>query len=124
MSLLILYFCLAIVVSFICSILESVLLSVNMSYISLLEKENPKTGLLLKKHKLNINKSIASILILNTLANTLGAAGVGAQAGMIFGYTMNRMAATLALDERGQALVDAAYQALGYRKSTSAIWTR
>jgi CBS domain containing-hemolysin-like protein len=56
-----------------------------MSYISLLEKESPKVGLLLKVHKLNINRSIASILILNTLANTLGAAGVGAQAGMIFG---------------------------------------
>jgi len=87
MSLLILYFSLAITVSFICSILESVLLSVNMSYISLLEKKRPKVGFLLKKHKLNINKSIASILILNTLANTLGAAGVGAQAGMIFGST-------------------------------------
>jgi len=56
-----------------------------MSYISLLEKERPKVGHLLKMHKVNINKSIASILILNTLANTLGAAGVGAQAGMIFG---------------------------------------
>ncbi len=85
MSLLILYFSLAITISFVCSILESVLLSVNMSYISLLEKESPKVGLLLKVHKLNINRSIASILILNTLANTLGAAGVGAQAGMIFG---------------------------------------
>ena len=52
-----------------------------------MEKENQKTGFLLKKHKLNINKSIASILILNTLANTLGAAGVGAQAGMVFGST-------------------------------------
>jgi len=87
MSLLVIYFTLAITISFLCSILESVLLSVNMSYISLLEKERPKIGFLLKMHKLNINKSIASILILNTLANTLGAAGVGAQAGMIFGST-------------------------------------
>lgn len=39
----------------------------------------------MKQHKLHINKSIASILILNTVANTLGAAGVGAQAGSIFG---------------------------------------
>ncbi len=85
MSLLFLYFSLAITISFVCSILESVLLSVNMSYISILEKERPKVGHLLKMHKININKSIASILILNTLANTLGAAGVGAQAGMIFG---------------------------------------
>ncbi len=65
--------------------MESVLLSVNMSYVAVLEKERPTVGKLLKLHKENINKSIASILILNTIANTLGAAAVGAQAAMIFG---------------------------------------
>jgi len=85
MDLLILYFFLAVVISFICSILESVLLSVNMAYISLLEKEQPRVGALLKAHKIGINKSIASILILNTIANTLGAAAVGAQAESIYG---------------------------------------
>ena len=52
---------------------------------AVLEKEQPKVGALLRHHKENINKSIASILILNTIANTLGAAAVGAQASMIFG---------------------------------------
>jgi len=85
MDLLILYFTLAITISFICSILESVLLSVNFSYVAVLEKESPKVGKLLRWHKENINKSIASILILNTIANTLGAAGVGAQAEAVFG---------------------------------------
>ena len=85
MDLLILYFLAAVVISFICSVLESVLLSVNMPYISVLEKERPKAGELLKAHKTNINKSIASILILNTIANTLGAAAVGAQAEHVFG---------------------------------------
>ncbi len=85
MDLLILFFVLSVSVSFLCSILESVLLSVNMSYVSVLEKERPNIGKLLKLHKLNINKSIASILILNTIANTLGAAAVGAQASKIFG---------------------------------------
>jgi len=85
MDLLILYFSLAVLISFICSILESVLLSVNMAYISVLEKERPRVGKLLKAHKLGINKSIASILILNTIANTLGAAAVGAQAESIYG---------------------------------------
>jgi len=66
-------------------VLESVLLSVNMPYISVLEKERPKVGRLLKSHKTNIHKSIASILILNTIANTLGAAAVGAQAESIYG---------------------------------------
>ena len=85
MDLLILYFFLAVFISFVCSILESVLLSVNMPYISVLEKERPRTGALLKAQKIGINKSIASILILNTIANTLGAAAVGAQAESIYG---------------------------------------
>jgi len=85
MDLLLLYFFSAVIISFICSVLESVLLSVNMPYISVLEKEKPKVGALLKAHKTNINKSIASILILNTIANTLGAAAVGAQAEHVFG---------------------------------------
>lgn len=85
MDLLILYFFLAVFISFICSILESVLLSVNMAYISVLEKERPRVGALLKAQKIGINKSIASILILNTIANTLGAAAVGAQAEILYG---------------------------------------
>ena len=85
MDLLIIFFILSVGISFICSILESVLLSVNMSYIAVLEKEKPTVGKLLRLHKENINKSIASILILNTVANTLGAAAVGAQASKIFG---------------------------------------
>ena len=85
MDLLILFFLLSVGVSFICSILESVLLSVNMSYVAVLEKERPSVGKLLRLHKENISKSIASILILNTVANTLGAAAVGAQASILFG---------------------------------------
>ncbi len=85
MDLLLLYFFAAVIISFICSILESVLLSVNMAYISVLEKERPAAGALLKSHKIGINKSIASILILNTIANTLGAAAVGAQAESLYG---------------------------------------
>jgi len=85
LDLLILYFVLAVGISFICSVLEAVLLSVNMSYISLLEKEKPKVGKLLRLQKVEISKSIASILILNTIAHTLGAAAVGAQAAILFG---------------------------------------
>ena len=85
MDLLILFFLLSVGISFVCSVLESVLLSVNMSYVAVLEKERPTVGKLLRLHKENINKSIASILILNTIANTLGAAAVGAQASIVFG---------------------------------------
>ena len=85
MDLLILFFVLSVGVSFLCSVLESVLLSINMSYVAVLEKERPNVGKLLRHQKENINKSIASILILNTIANTLGAAAVGAQASEVFG---------------------------------------
>ena len=85
MELLLLFFLLSVGVSFVCSVLESVLLSINMSYVAVLEKERPAIGKLLRLQKENINKSIASILILNTIANTLGAAAVGAQASVVFG---------------------------------------
>jgi len=85
LDLLLLFFFLSVGVSFICSVLESVLLSINMSYVAVLEKERPAVGKLLRLQKENINKSIASILILNTIANTLGAAAVGAQASIVFG---------------------------------------
>ena len=85
MDLLLLYFALAVGISFICSVLEAVLLSVNMSYISVLEQEQPKIGKLLRIQKTNIHKSISSILILNTIAHTIGAAAVGAQAANLFG---------------------------------------
>jgi len=85
MDLLLLYFFGAVGISFLCSILESVLLSVNMPYVSVLEREGNKAAKILRKHKENINVSIASILILNTIANTLGAAVVGAQAKSLYG---------------------------------------
>lgn len=56
-----------------------------MSYVAVLEKEQPSVGKLLRAQKENINKSIAGILILNTIAHTLGAAAVGAQAALVFG---------------------------------------
>lgn len=85
MTLLLVYAFMAVGVSFLCSILESILLSSNLAYIQVLKKESPKTGGALEKLKKEINVSLSSILILNTVANTIGAAGVGAQAAEIFG---------------------------------------
>lgn len=85
MGLLILYLSLAIGISFFCSILEAVLLSVTPSYIAMLEKERPKTGRMLNELKGDIDKPLSAILSLNTIANTGGAAGVGAQAQVVFG---------------------------------------
>lgn len=84
METLIFLFVLVLSVSFLCSILESILLSVNFTYISILEEQNPKAGKLLKNLKENVDESIASILILNTIANTLGATAIGVQAQEVF----------------------------------------
>jgi len=81
---LIFLFFLVIGVSFLCSILESILLSTNVSYISVLEKEDPAAGKLLKDLKKDVDKSISSILILNTFANTLGATAIGVEAQTVF----------------------------------------
>lgn len=83
--LLIVYFFIAVGISFLCSILESVLLSLTPAYIASIKNTKPKTAILLKNQKKNIDKSIGAILTLNTFAHTLGAAGVGAEAVKIFG---------------------------------------
>ncbi len=84
MEYLIFLFILVVGVSFLCSILESILLSTNVSYISVLEEVNPKAGKMLKELKKDVDKSISSILILNTFANTLGATAIGVQAQSVF----------------------------------------
>ena len=84
MEYLVFLFFLVIGVSFLCSVLESILLSTNVSYISVLEQENPSAGKLLKELKKDVDKSISSILILNTFANTLGATAIGVQAQTVF----------------------------------------
>ncbi len=84
MELLIILFIAVIGISFLCSVLESVILSTNFTYISVLENKNPSTGKLLKKLKTDIDSSISSILILNTIANTLGATAIGVQAQNVF----------------------------------------
>ncbi|MDT8338763.1 MAG: hemolysin family protein [Sulfurimonas sp.] len=86
MTLLIVYLSLAIFISFLCSILEAVLLSSTNSYIESLSKDqNEQLVNKLKGLKSNIDKPISSILTVNTFAHTMGAAGVGAQAQILFG---------------------------------------
>ena len=85
MALLIFYLLLALVVSFTCSVMEAVLLSTPVSYIKVKEAEGHKSAALLKKIKSNLDKPLSAILSLNTIAHTIGAAGVGAQAIIVFG---------------------------------------
>jgi CBS domain containing-hemolysin-like protein len=85
MLLLLLYLFIALFFSFLCSIAEAVLLSLTPSYIALLEQQGRRQGRLLRQLKANIDKPLAAILTLNTVAHTFGAAGVGAQAVAVFG---------------------------------------
>ncbi|WP_395345286.1 CNNM domain-containing protein [Ningiella sp. W23] len=85
MILLLIYVFIALGFSFLCSIAEAVILSVSQAYISLLEKEGRPSGKLLSSLTTDINKPLAAILTLNTIAHTMGAAGAGAQAAKVFG---------------------------------------
>ena len=85
MTYLIFYFTLALAVSFICSLLESALLSISHAHVAVLVKEGKKSAILFEKLKQNINRPLAAILTINTIAHTLGAAGVGAQVHTLFG---------------------------------------
>ena len=73
------YLALALIISFICSLLESVILSVTPSYVETKADEKTWVGLTLKKMKENIDEPLAAILTLNTISHTIGAAGVGSE---------------------------------------------
>ena len=85
MNTLFFYFFLALGVSFLCSLLESIILSVTHSHAAVIAKTGSRTGRLLENMKENINKPLAAILTVNTIANVVGAAGVGAQTMKLFG---------------------------------------
>ena len=85
MGLLIFYLLLALVVSFLCSIMEATLLSTPFSFITMKEEEGSKAAKHLRKFKQDIDRPISAILTLNTVANTAGAAGVGKQAALVLG---------------------------------------
>lgn len=85
MGLLIFAFIGSILFSFLCSIWEAVLLSITPSYIRTQLNQGNKQGEILKEFKADIDRPLSAILTLNTIAHTVGAIGVGAQAGKLFG---------------------------------------
>ena len=85
MTLLITFFLGALLISFLCSILEATLMSTPLSYIMMREDEGYKPATRFKQYKTDTSRPIAAILSLNTIANTIGSAGVGAQATEVFG---------------------------------------
>lgn len=85
MGLLLFFLILSLSLSSLCSVLEAVLLATTPSFATLKEEEGSKTATLLKHYKADIDRPISAILSLNTIAHTVGAAGVGAQAAELWG---------------------------------------
>ena len=79
------YMILALVVSFFCSFLEATLLSTPLSFINTLEQQGVRGAARLKKLKTEIDRPIGAILVVNTVANTVGASLVGSEAAHVFG---------------------------------------
>src|SRR5699024_8783431 len=95
MALLAFYLFLAVGVSFLCSILEASLLSITPAHIAVLNERGSRAGRRLQHLKRHIDQPLAAILSLNTIAHTFGAAGVGAQAQVVFGQAWVTLASAV-----------------------------
>jgi CBS domain containing-hemolysin-like protein len=85
MTLLLVYLFVALFTSFLCSLMEAVLLSVPVSFLSSKVQRGDAAARSMLGLKNDIDKPLSAILSLNTAAHTVGAAGVGAQATIVFG---------------------------------------
>ena len=88
MGLLVGFFLASILFSFLCSILEAVLLSITPAYVGIQEQKGTRIAADLVSFKEDIDRPLAAILTLNTIAHTVGAIGVGSQAALVFGESM------------------------------------
>src|SRR5574344_1078942 len=95
MFLLILFATVAIGISFLCSVMEAALLSITPSFVAQMEEKSPKLYKQVATLKQNIDTPLAAILTLNTIAHTVGAAGVGAQVAAIYGQAYLGLASGL-----------------------------
>lgn len=84
LTLLLLFFCVSIVFSFLCSLWEAVLLSITHTFAEVEYQKGTSLGVRLRSFKRDVDRPLAAILTLNTIAHTVGAIGVGAQAARIW----------------------------------------
>ncbi len=85
MTIIIVLFLSTIGISFLCSLLEAVLLTSTSAYIGVMAKENSRSAKLLEHLKENIDRPISAILTLNTVSHTLGSAAIAYQIQVQFG---------------------------------------
>ncbi len=86
LTLLLIYLTLALAFSFLCSVAEAVLLSITPSFIAEMRERAPQRAARLQRIKTDkIDRSLAAILTVNTIAHTVGAIGVGSKATAVFG---------------------------------------
>ncbi|MCJ1960877.1 CNNM domain-containing protein [Novosphingobium mangrovi (ex Hu et al. 2023)] len=85
MALLVFYVALALCVSFLCSLLESSMLTLTPSQVRTFEQRGAPWARKLKRLKDDVDRPLAAILTLNTIAHTMGAAGAGAQYAKLYG---------------------------------------
>lgn len=85
MGLLLAFFFVSLIISFLCSLLEAVLLSITPAYVAVKKRQNSPIAQDLTRFKADIDRPLSAILTLNTIAHTVGAIGVGSQATLLFG---------------------------------------
>jgi len=76
---------LVLLISFCCSLLEAILLSITAAYVAIEVKDNPRTGQLMEHLKENVDRPLSAILTLNTITHTAGSAAIGALVQQQFG---------------------------------------
>ncbi|WP_160148069.1 CNNM domain-containing protein [Rubripirellula obstinata] len=81
----VMYALIALLFSSLCSVAEAVLLSISPSYVANLEKAGKSSAAKVKSVKSNVDRSLAAILTLNTIAHTIGSGGAGAYAAKYWG---------------------------------------
>jgi CBS domain containing-hemolysin-like protein len=74
-------------ISFVCSLMEALILSTNVSEVESLKKLRPRRGKILEQLTSNLEETISTILTLNTIANTLGSITIGGLAIELYGQT-------------------------------------
>ncbi|HEY8272248.1 MAG TPA: hemolysin family protein [Pseudobdellovibrionaceae bacterium] len=85
MASIIFLFCLTISISFICSLLEAVILSVSPAYVAVAVQNRKRSGLLLQHLKENLDRPLSAILTLNTISHTLGSSAIAYKVQQLYG---------------------------------------